>query len=59
MRALQLLCIGFAVGVLLQPTAKPNGQDQDQTQIQNQSQQPNPTALTWGNSRANGLQTGP
>ena len=55
MRALQLLCIGFAVGVLLQPTAKPNGQTQ--TQIQNQ--QPNPTALTWGNSHANGLQTGP
>ena len=53
MRALQLLCIGFAVGVLLQPTAKPNGQGQDQTQ------RPNPTALTWGNSHANGLETGP
>ena len=65
MRALQMVCLGFAFGVLLKATAEPNGQGQDQNQIQNQiqsqsqNQRPNPTALTWGNSRANGLQTGP
>ena len=53
MRSLQLLFLGFAVGVLLQPTAEINGQTQTQTQ------QPNPTALTRGNIHANGLGTGP
>jgi hypothetical protein len=57
MRSLQMICLGFAVGVLFKATAEPNGQGQNQNQIQNQ--RPNPTALTWGNSPANGLQTGP
>jgi hypothetical protein len=71
MRGLEMVCLGFAFGVLMKATAEPNGQNQNQNQSQIQSQRPNPTALTWGNrrgegltvseanSRANGLQTGP